>query len=69
MEADNGNKSEKKKEDPSPKNESWMDKAEAFIDEAADKIHKSDTYRKADETVEEATKKLFRKAGRWWGKL
>lgn len=69
MEQGNGNKSDKKKKDTLKKDESWIEKTEAFIDEAADKIHKSDTYRKADESLEQVTKKLFRKAGRWWGKL
>jgi len=69
METVNNNKGGKKKEDTQKKNESWINKTEAFIDEAAEKIHKSDTYRKADESLEQVTKKLFRKAGRWWGKL
>ncbi|MDX8337873.1 hypothetical protein SLH46_01680 [Draconibacterium sp. IB214405] len=47
----------------------WIDRAEAKIDEAAEKIHQSETYRKADEKLEDVTKKLFRKAGRLWGKL
>jgi len=51
------------------KPESWLDKAEAKIDETAEKIHKSETYHKVDQKMEEVTKKLFRKAGRWWGKL
>ncbi len=46
----------------------WIDKAEAKIDEAAEKAHQSETYRKLDKKLEETTKKLFRKAGRWWGK-
>ncbi len=46
----------------------WMDKAEDFIDETAEKIHQSETYRKVDKSLEKATKSLFRKAGRWWGK-
>ncbi|MCK3685311.1 hypothetical protein [Maribellus sp. YY47] len=69
MEAENISKPEKKPEDTPEKKQSWVDKTEAFIDEAAEKIHKSETYRKADQSLEEATKKLFRKAGRWWGKL
>ncbi len=47
----------------------WIDRAEAKIDEAAEKIHQSEAYRKADEKLEDVTKKLFRKAGRLWGKL
>ena len=69
MESGNEDKTRKKKEDPRQKNESWIDKAETFIDEASEKIHNSETYRKADQKLENATKKLFRKAGRWWGKL
>ncbi|MDD2381373.1 MAG: hypothetical protein WCY58_00910 [Mariniphaga sp.] len=46
----------------------WVDKAEKYIDESAEKIYNSDTYRKADKSFEEVTKKIFRKAGRWWGK-
>ncbi len=46
----------------------WIDKAEAYIDEAAEKIHQSDAYRKAGKSMESATKKIFRQAGKWWGK-
>ncbi|MCY1720711.1 hypothetical protein OU798_10175 [Prolixibacteraceae bacterium Z1-6] len=51
------------------KDGNWIDKAEAKIDETAEKIHQSKAYRNADKKLEETTKKLFRKAGRWWGKL
>ncbi len=44
------------------KDQNWIEKTEAKIDETAEKIHKSEAYHKAD-------KKLFRKAGRLWGKL
>jgi hypothetical protein len=50
------------------KTNQWIDKAEAFIDEAADKIHQSEAYRKAGKTAESVTKKLFSQAGKWWGK-
>lgn len=60
---------QEKKENTEIKKESWVEKTEAFIDDAAEKIHQSDLYRKADKSVEDATKKIFRKAGRWWGKL
>jgi hypothetical protein len=50
------------------KAEQWIDKAEEFMDDTADKIHESETYRKANKSVENATIKLFRKAGRLWGK-
>jgi hypothetical protein len=46
-----------------------IDKAEDFMDEAADKIYKSETYKKAGNTMEKATLSLFRKAGKYWGKL
>lgn len=46
----------------------WINKAEEYIDETAEKIHQSDAYRKADESVEKATKKIFRQAGKLWGK-
>ncbi len=46
-----------------------IEKAEDFMDEAAEKIHKSETYRKAGNSIEKATLSLFRKAGKWWGKL
>jgi hypothetical protein len=58
-----------KKESTEVKKESWVEKTEAFIDDAAEKLHQSDLYRKADKSVEDATKKIFRKAGKWWGKL
>jgi hypothetical protein len=60
---------QEKKENTEGKKESWIEKTEAFIDNAAEKIHQSDLYHKADKSVEDATKKIFRKAGRWWGKL
>jgi hypothetical protein len=31
-------------------------------------VHNSETYKKADQSVEKAAKKLFRKAGKLWGK-
>lgn len=68
MELDKNKEPEKKKETNQEKTKNWVDKAEAFIDDAAEKIHKSDTYRKADESVEKATKSIFRKAGNLWGK-
>lgn len=51
------------------KDQNWIEKTEAKIDEAAEKIHQSEAYRKADKKLEDATQKLFRKAGRLWGKL
>lgn len=69
MEKDSNQTSEKKKENLQDKANQWVDKAEAFIDGAAEDIHKSDTYRKADQSVEKVTKLIFRKAGKWWGKF
>jgi hypothetical protein len=60
---------QEKEESTEGKKEGWIEKTEAFIDDAAEKIHQSDLYRKADQSVEDATKKIFRKAGKWWGKF
>jgi hypothetical protein len=46
-----------------------MDKAEDFMDDTTQKIITSEPYKKAGNTMEKATIDLFRKAGRWWGKL
>jgi len=46
-----------------------IEKAEDFMDEAAEKVYKSEPYRKAGESMEKATLSIFRKAGKWWGKL
>lgn len=59
---------EKKKENLEPKTDSWIEKAEKVIDDAAEKIHSSDTYKKADQAAEKATKSIFRQAGKLWGK-
>jgi hypothetical protein len=56
------------KENNHNKKDGWIDKTEAYIDETAEKIHQSNTYRKAGKSAEDVTRKLFRKAGRWWGK-
>ncbi len=69
MEEEKKKPTENKSQPPKEKPETWIDKAEAKIDETAEKIHQSEAYRKADEKLEDVTKKLFRKAGRWWGKL
>jgi len=68
MEQDKNRIPGKKKENIHDKAGKWIDRAEEFIDETSDKIYKSDTYRKADQSMEKATKKIFRKAGRLWGK-
>ena len=59
---------EKKNEKIKDKTNNWINKAEEFIDETADKIHKSETYREVDQSMEKATKSIFRKAGKLWGK-
>ena len=46
-----------------------IDKAEDFIDESADKIYKIEPYKKAGKSMEKTTLSLFRKAGKYWGKL
>lgn len=61
-------KHQPEKENIQEKTDKWIDKAEEFIDEAAEKIHRSETYKKVDQTAEKATKKLFRQAGKLWGK-
>lgn len=69
MEQDKIRENHKSEDTEKQKDKSWVEKAEDWVDETADKIHESETYRKVDKSLEEATKKLFRKAGRWWGKL
>lgn len=69
MEQDNNSEPEKKKNIVQDKADKWIDKAEEFIDDTAEKMHKSETYRKVDKSFEKATKNIFRKAGKWWGKL
>ena len=68
MEEDKNLVPEKKQETIQDKADQWIDKAEDFIDDSTDKIFESETYRKADKSVENVTKKLFRKAGKWWAK-
>lgn len=57
-----------RKENDKNESKEWINKAEAFIDETAEKIHQSDAYRETGKVVESATKKIFREAGKWWGK-
>lgn len=59
---------DKNKESQKGKSKSWVEKAGDWMDEKAENIHESETYRKADQKLEDTTKKIFRKAGRWWGK-
>ena len=68
MKQENNSKQDKKEEIKSDKTSGWIDKAEALIDETAEIIHQSDAYRQAGKSVESATKKMFRQAGKWWGK-
>jgi hypothetical protein len=68
MESDKNKEPEKPKENTQDKTKGWIEKTEDFIDETADKIHKSETYHKVDKSMEKATKSLFRKAGKLWGK-
>jgi len=69
MNQDKNQKPAKKPENIKDKVDQWIDKAEEFMDDASEKIHKSETYRKADQSVEKTAKKIFRQAGKWWGKL
>jgi len=69
MEPDKNSEGEKKKGFVDGLTDKLIDKAENFIDETAEKIHKSETYRKAGKSMEKATLDIFRKAGKWWGKL
>jgi hypothetical protein len=69
METDKNMEGEKKKNAVDGFTDKLIDKAEELIDETTDKIYNSETYKKAGDTMEKATLSLFRKAGRWWGKL
>ena len=68
MKTDNNNDTEKKKETPEEKTDKWIEKANDYIDDAAEKIHESEAYKKTGRSAEKATKKLFRSAGKLWGK-
>ncbi len=68
MEQEKKGEPEKKKENVQEKAKNWIGKTEEFIDETTDKIHESKTYGKAGKSLENATIKIFRKAGRLWGK-
>lgn len=69
MEKEDSQVPENKKDNLQNKTNQWIDKAEAIIDEAAEKIHKSDSYQKTGKAVDKVTRKIFREAGRWWGKF
>jgi hypothetical protein len=69
MVPEENNESEKKKGFVDGITDKLIDKAEELIDETTDKIYNSEPYKKAGESMEKATLSLFRKAGKWWGKL
>lgn len=69
MEPDKNIEGEKKKGSVDGIADKLIEKAEDFMDEAADKIYKSEPYRKAGNSMEKATLSIFRKAGKFWGKL
>lgn len=69
MEPVKKNEEEKKKGFVDGITDKMIDKAEELIDETTDKIYNSETYQKAGKSMEKATLSLFRKAGKWWGKL
>jgi len=69
MELVKNNEEEKKKGFVDGITDKLIDKTEELIDETTDKIYKSETYKKAGSTMDKATISLFRKAGKWWGKL
>lgn len=68
MEQNKNNEQEKKKETLQEKTDNWIEKANDYIEEAADKIHDSEAYKKTGQSAEKATKNIFRKAGKLWGK-
>lgn len=68
MKQENNQEPERNENKNPDKTTQWINKAEEFIDDAADKIHQSDAYRKAGKSMESVTKKVFRQAGKWWGK-
>ena len=69
METEKNIEGEKKKGTVEGIADKLIEKAEDFMDEAADKIYKSEPYRKAGNSIEKATLSIFRKAGKYWGKL
>lgn len=69
METDKNMDEEKKKGFVEGITDKLVDKAEDFIDETTDKIYKSEPYKKAGKSMEKTTLSIFRKAGKWWGKL
>jgi hypothetical protein len=69
MEPDKNIEGEKKKNFVDGITDKLIDKAEELIDKTTDKIYNSEPYQKAGKSMEKTTLSLFRKAGKWWGKL
>jgi len=69
MEPDKNSEGVKKKGFVDGLTDKLIDETEELIDETAEKIYKSETYKKAGKSMEKTTLGLFRKAGKWWGKL
>ncbi len=69
METDKNMEGEKKKTTVDGIADKMIEKAEDFMDEAAEKVYNSEPYQKAGKSMEKATLSIFRKAGKWWGKL
>jgi len=69
MESEKNSEGEKKKGTVDGIDDEMINKAEDIMDDAADKIYNSEPYQKAGKSMEKATLGLFRKAGKWWGKL
>jgi len=69
METDKNPEEQKEKEVADGFTDKLIDKAENFIDETTAKIYNSESYKKAGKSMEKTTLSLFRKAGKWWGKL
>jgi hypothetical protein len=69
MEPDKNMEGEKKKNFVDGITDKMIDKAEELIDKTTDKIYNSEPYQKAGKSMEKTTLSLFRKAGKWWGKL
>jgi len=69
METDKNIEVEKKKNFVDGITDKLIDKAEELIYETTDKIYKSEPYQKAGKSMEKTTLSIFRKAGKWWGKL
>jgi len=69
MKPDKSIEGEKKRGKVEGLTDKLIGKAEDFMDETADKIYNSEPYQKAGKSMEKTTLSIFRKAGKWWGKL